>query len=508
MGEKSKVLFSIFGILDVTGEVVTMWIILAVIAILSLIVKKNLKERPGKFQNIIETGVEYLDEKTVKIGASVFDISTPEFVMGVAFDIKPMLISSITRSMKNICIVGEVFAYTSEANRAGDKFNVSFGIFDGSASIFVKRYSLDVDAEKELGSTIKNGMVIAIRGYSKEERNDATELYMNINDVAVISKKKRKDNAEKKRVELHLHTNMSSMDALIPPDVAVKTARNYVHVLAAVVNAVHTHLGVGHIRAVKHTFRSDRVDQSFHGVVINVRGEIVVEIFGLLDDVKGVTDVFINVGSADVGNDDLRIRVSFVDLRHLRKVDGIFQSHRARDVENDDAAEVVHHLKMLVGKEIKNSDLGGGDVGRAVCLIGLDSEVTLRHRIDNVALGGLVGRAVKSVRALILDEIGDVAVDFIEIAGGRTHNKRGHFFAGEDVARGLGDVFVGHIGRNELGPGDATLALLGLFALHTVGPDVRVRVDYLVGQKIREFFFVNFLIVICKLYSKHYCSPY
>lgn len=61
MGEKSKVLFSIFGILDVTGEVVTMWIILAFIAILSLIVKKNLKERPGKFQNIIETGVEYLD---------------------------------------------------------------------------------------------------------------------------------------------------------------------------------------------------------------------------------------------------------------------------------------------------------------------------------------------------------------------------------------------------------------------------------------------------------------
>ena len=61
MGEKSKVLFSIFGILDVTGEVVTMWIILAVIAILSLIAKKNLKERPGKFQNIIETGVEYLD---------------------------------------------------------------------------------------------------------------------------------------------------------------------------------------------------------------------------------------------------------------------------------------------------------------------------------------------------------------------------------------------------------------------------------------------------------------
>lgn len=61
MGEKSEVIISLFGILDVTGEVITMWIILFVIALLSLIVKKNLKERPGKFQNMIETGIEYLD---------------------------------------------------------------------------------------------------------------------------------------------------------------------------------------------------------------------------------------------------------------------------------------------------------------------------------------------------------------------------------------------------------------------------------------------------------------
>ncbi len=61
MGEESKVLFHLFGILDVTGEVVMMWIILGVITVISLIVKHNLKERPGVFQNMIETGVEYLD---------------------------------------------------------------------------------------------------------------------------------------------------------------------------------------------------------------------------------------------------------------------------------------------------------------------------------------------------------------------------------------------------------------------------------------------------------------
>ncbi len=61
MGEGSKVLFSVFGVLDVTGEVVTMWVILGIITLLCLIVKCNLKEKPGKLQNMVETGVEYLD---------------------------------------------------------------------------------------------------------------------------------------------------------------------------------------------------------------------------------------------------------------------------------------------------------------------------------------------------------------------------------------------------------------------------------------------------------------
>ena len=61
MGEKSEVLIPIFGVLDVTGEVVMMWAIIAICTIISLIVTRNLKERPGKFQNMIETGIEYLD---------------------------------------------------------------------------------------------------------------------------------------------------------------------------------------------------------------------------------------------------------------------------------------------------------------------------------------------------------------------------------------------------------------------------------------------------------------
>ncbi len=61
MGSKSETVIPLFGILDVTGEVIMMWVILAVVAVLSLIATHNMKERPGKFQNVIETGIEYLD---------------------------------------------------------------------------------------------------------------------------------------------------------------------------------------------------------------------------------------------------------------------------------------------------------------------------------------------------------------------------------------------------------------------------------------------------------------
>jgi len=60
MGHKSEILFKVFG-LGVTAEVVTTWVIIAVLAVISLIATHNMKERPGAFQNLLETGVEYLE---------------------------------------------------------------------------------------------------------------------------------------------------------------------------------------------------------------------------------------------------------------------------------------------------------------------------------------------------------------------------------------------------------------------------------------------------------------
>ena len=169
----------------------------------------------------------------ITIGHRSFDISEPNFAVGTKFEINPVPISSVTRPVRNVTFVGEIFQLTKEANRAGDKINLSFAIFDGDSSIFVKRYSMLPEDANEICASVYKGMAVAVRGFTKTERND-DELYMSFTDIAVISSVARKDKSEQKRVELHLHTNMSSMDALIPPDVIVKTAQKWGHSAVAI----------------------------------------------------------------------------------------------------------------------------------------------------------------------------------------------------------------------------------------------------------------------------------
>ena len=94
MGEPSEVVIPLFGILDITGEVIMMWVIIGALALLAILVGKNLQERPGKFQNVIETGIEYLDNNfSGNLGK--------------------------TRCRKYFCFLGSLFIFIIFANYSG-----------------------------------------------------------------------------------------------------------------------------------------------------------------------------------------------------------------------------------------------------------------------------------------------------------------------------------------------------------------------------------------------------
>ncbi len=171
------------------------------------------------------------------IGNAKFDISEPEYVIGEPFVISPISIAEITSPQRNIVIVGTVFDYTQEPGRSGDRMNISFSITDQTSSVEVRCFVPIAEAE-EISSNISNGAVLAMKGYAKKElrkdKTEGTDFQFYFNNVAKIKRMKRADNAPVKRVELHLHTNMSHMDALIPPDVAVKQAKAWGHPAIAI----------------------------------------------------------------------------------------------------------------------------------------------------------------------------------------------------------------------------------------------------------------------------------
>ena len=190
----------------------------------------------GEEKGAVHTPV--VQDGKVKIGYMTFDISAPEYVIGGEFDIVPTPLSAIDRPQRNLVVLGEAFGFTMEATRAGDKFNITFNLTDNSASIEVRCIGLLPDDANAIKAVASNGSVLALRGYCKREmRRDRTEgpdLLFYHNAIAKIKKESRRDDAPVKRVELHLHTQMSAMDAIIPPSDVVKQANKWGHPAVAI----------------------------------------------------------------------------------------------------------------------------------------------------------------------------------------------------------------------------------------------------------------------------------
>ena len=184
-----------------------------------------------------ETGDAEVRGGVCRVGRKTFDISAPVFHIGSPFEIKAAPIARILTPARNLTLVGECFGFVAEEARGGGKFNATFYLTDGHSSITVKKFSLTPEEAKELEGLTKDGMAVAVRGYTKHDTRkegidpDLTFYYSDLASVKVI---RRTDDAPKKRVELHLHTTMSAMDALIPPDEAVKIANAWGHPAVAI----------------------------------------------------------------------------------------------------------------------------------------------------------------------------------------------------------------------------------------------------------------------------------
>ena len=173
-----------------------------------------------------------IDESTVSVGNMTFDISSPNYIFGTSFEIDPVPLRNLTSPIKNICVLGVTFAIEVKDTRKADKTIINFAVTDDDASIYCKTM-LPVEEAKEFTSKLKDGNVYAVYGSVRADKFDG-ELIISPTAVAEIKVLSRSDTAPEKRVELHLHTQMSAMDGIIPPDVAIKTAHKWGHKAIAI----------------------------------------------------------------------------------------------------------------------------------------------------------------------------------------------------------------------------------------------------------------------------------
>ncbi|MGN0642160.1 MAG: PolC-type DNA polymerase III [Huintestinicola sp.] len=143
-------------------------------------------------------------------------------------------IGDIHESMTNIVVWGDVFEYNEKEirNKKGEEKRITtVSITDYTGSISIKDFA-DKDSENIL-SKMKNGTTVVIRGRVDFDTFD-NEFILRANDIMLVKKNERTDTCEEKRVELHMHTNMSQMDALTPADKLVKRAFKWGHKAIAI----------------------------------------------------------------------------------------------------------------------------------------------------------------------------------------------------------------------------------------------------------------------------------
>ncbi|MFT4413600.1 PolC-type DNA polymerase III [Fredinandcohnia humi] len=142
-------------------------------------------------------------------------------------------ISSILEEERRIAIQGYIFNAETKELRSGRTL-LTFKITDYTDSILVKMFSRDKE-DVHLLQAIKKGMWVRVRG-SIQNDTFVRDLVMLANDINEIQpKNERIDTAPEgeKRVELHLHSPMSQMDAVTSVSQLVAQAKKWGHTAIA-----------------------------------------------------------------------------------------------------------------------------------------------------------------------------------------------------------------------------------------------------------------------------------
>ncbi len=171
-----------------------------------------------------------------KVSAEVGAVSeavSRGILFGKEFTGTPVKIVDTKIPGESVIVQGNIFNIEPREIK-GEKYIVSFDITDKSDSTTVKFFVKRSVFDNELKDKIKKDAYLRVQG---EVQFDKYAKEINIMAKSIMTAQApppRMDTAEEKRVELHLHTQMSSMDGVTPVKTYIKRAIDWGHKAIAI----------------------------------------------------------------------------------------------------------------------------------------------------------------------------------------------------------------------------------------------------------------------------------
>lgn len=131
-----------------------------------------------------------------------------------------------------VTIWGDVFSCESKEIK-GERTVFTFTITDYTGSVLIKVFEKNDKISESGLDTVKKGSTLIINGRIDFD-NFAKDISIMADSIITAKRVMKKDTAPVKRVELHMHTAMSSMDAVTPAAALVSRAHSWGHPAVAI----------------------------------------------------------------------------------------------------------------------------------------------------------------------------------------------------------------------------------------------------------------------------------
>lgn len=304
-------------------------------------------------------------------------ISSPKITASI--DTESIPLRNCKTPMDKVVVEGLIFAVDDIVKTKKGKLIIKFYITDKSGALMAKMFMEPEAYDGGFADIIKKGNYVKLEGRLEQDSFEHDDITLLVNkavkgEVPPI----RMDNAPVKRVELHLHTQMSMMDGITPAKEYVKRAHLWGHKAIAITDHGVVQAFPEAMHAAEDKYQDVKVlygceaylVDDLGSVVQNYKGQNINDEFVVFDlettGLKKEIDHIIEIGAVKVCNGEIIDRFSKFINPHVKLEEKIVKlTHITDDMlaEAEDASVVMPEFLNFIGESVLVAHNASFDVG-------------------------------------------------------------------------------------------------------------------------------------------------